>query len=91
MSYIICENNGNVIGTFPDLLSAQTEAENLATAFASNDPSYTAKNDGSTYYIVVVLKDMSKPNPSVGNIVILNQREEIIKVWKVMTISEPTP
>jgi hypothetical protein len=89
MSYILRENNGNVIGPFVDQAAAQTEAENLATTFASGEPSYTAKNDGSTNYIVVDLKDMSRPNPSVGNIVILNQREEIIKVWRVDTMTDP--
>lgn len=89
MSFILCENDGNVVGPFADQKSAQTEAENLSTNYASTDPSYTAKNDGSTNYIVVKLKDMSRPDPSMGNIVILNQREEIIKVWRVSTMSAP--
>ena len=89
MSYILCENNGNLIGCFADQAAAQVEAENLATAYASGDPSFIAKNDGSTYYIVVRFKDMTRPDPSVGNISILNQREEIIKVWKVATITTP--
>ena len=86
MSHILCENNGDVIGTFVDLSSAQTEADSLATAYASGDPDMTAKNDGTNLYTVVLLKTMSR---DYAGIALVSTREDIVKSWKVTTLDSP--
>ena len=86
MSYILCENNGDVIGTFVDESSAQTEADSLATAYASGDPDMTAKNNGTDLYAVVSSKTVSR---DFSGITLVSTREDIVKSWKITTLSPP--
>lgn len=86
MSYILCENNGAVIGTFTDLSSAQTEADSLATAYASGDPDMSVQNDGANIYVVTLLKTTTR---DYSGITLTSTREDIVKSWKITTLTSP--
>ena len=85
MSHIICEDDGTVIGTFVDLASAQTEANSLATTYASGDPELSVNNT-STYYVCVRTKSYPK---TINGITVTTIRQSIDKSWMITTLSAP--
>ena len=85
-SYVLCENNGDVIGTYIDLPSAQTDADSRATTYASGDPDMTAKNNGTDFYAVVLSKTMSK---DYSGITLVSTREDISKAWIIKALGSP--
>nr|QBK85485.1 MAG: hypothetical protein LCMAC101_00720 [Marseillevirus LCMAC101] len=84
-TYVICENNGVVIGTFADLDSAQTESQTLADAYAAGDPDLAVQNT-STYYVCIRTRSISRDN---SGITLVTNQQSIDKTWKITTLTAP--
>ncbi len=84
-NFIICEDNGIVIGTFADLASAQTEAQSLADAYAAGNADYSVQNT-STLYVCVFTRTINRDNSGIA----LTTTQQIFnKTWRITTLSVP--
>ena len=84
-NYIVCEDNGVVIGTFVDLASAQTESQSLADACAAGDSELTVQNT-STYYVCVRTRIVSRDT---SGIILVTSQQVIERSWKIATLTTP--
>ena len=84
-TYVICEDDGNVIGTFADLASAQTESQALADAYVVGDTELTVQNT-STYYVCVRTRSTSR---DYSGITLVSSQQTIDKSSTIVILIAP--
>ena len=84
-SFVICDSNGVVMGTFPTLIAAQTEAQTLADAYASSDPNLSVQNT-STYYASILTRTITR---DISGISLVTTQQNIDKTWTINELVNP--